>query len=162
MVMTIPIRVVPLPSPIADEARRTGRSPGYGHPAHVEVATGYGPCRQCLRKFRAGEERRLLFTFDAFAGLSTYPQPGPIFIHEEPCAPWEAPGAFPDELRELPLTLEAYGRDRWPLLHERVARGGVDEAIQRLLSLPAAEYLHLRNSEAGCYIARVERAGGSP
>ena len=97
--MTIAIRVVPLPSPIADEARRTGRSPGYGHPAHVELATGYGPCRQCLRRFRAGEERRLLFTFDAFAGLSTYPQPGPIFIHEEPCAPWDAPGAFPDELK---------------------------------------------------------------
>jgi hypothetical protein len=159
--MNIATRVVPLPASIADEARRTGRSPGYGHPVHVELATGYGPCRQCLRRFRVGEERRILFTFDAFAGLSAYPQPGPIFIHEEACAPWEAHLAFPAELRELPLTLEAFGRERWPLLYERVAGDDVDAAIQRLLSLPAAEYLHLRNSEAGCYIARIERAGGS-
>src|SRR6476620_2558880 len=59
-------RVVAVGSPITDVVRRTLKAPGYGHPAHVEVAAGYGPCRQCLRDFAVGQERRILFTYDPF------------------------------------------------------------------------------------------------
>ena len=52
-------RVVAVGSPTTDVVRQTLRSPGYGHPAHVEVAAGYGPCRQCLRDFAVGEDRRI-------------------------------------------------------------------------------------------------------
>ena len=48
---------------IADEVRRTHLSPGYGHPAHLEVAKGSGPCRCCLQTFVPGVDRRLLFTY---------------------------------------------------------------------------------------------------
>ena len=37
---------------LADEVRRTGSSPGYGHPAHIEIASGTGPCRCCLSHSR--------------------------------------------------------------------------------------------------------------
>ena len=50
-------------SNVADEVRRTRRSPGYGHPAHLEVAAGTGPCRCCLRPFVPGKDQRLLFTY---------------------------------------------------------------------------------------------------
>jgi hypothetical protein len=33
----------------------------------------------------------------------------------------------------------------------------VEGPVQRLLAHPAVEYIHVRNSEAGCYIARLER-----
>ena len=65
---------------------------------------------------------------------------------------------FPPELRDLPLTLEAYGPDRWIVARERVVDGEVDAAIGRLLAREEVGYLHVRNTEAGCYIARVERA----
>lgn len=81
-------RVVSIPPALAQEVRATGKSPQYGHPAHSEVAKGYGPCRQCLRKFHESE---------------------------------------------------------------------IESTISRLLGLPSVEYLHVRNREAGCYIARVER-----
>jgi len=61
---TISFRIVPIDATIADSVRREHRSPQYGHPATVEVAKGYGPCRQCLRTFRAGEEDRILFTYN--------------------------------------------------------------------------------------------------
>ncbi len=104
-------RVVPIPDDVAAEVRRTLKAPGYGHPAHVEVAAGYGPCRACLRTFREGAEERVLFTWDAFAGVDGYPSPGPVFIHRDACEMWSGDG-FPPELRPLPLMLEGYGAGR--------------------------------------------------
>jgi hypothetical protein len=47
---------------------------------------------------------------------------------------------------------------------ERVVNGKVDAAIGRLLAREEVGYIHVRNTEAGCYIARVERlkGGGDP
>lgn len=152
-------RVIAIPEEFASKVRTTLKAPRYGHPAHVEVAAGYGPCRACLQKFREGEEERILFTFDPFAGLDSYPSPGPVFIHREDCSRYEAEG-FPPQLRDLPLTLEAYGPDRWIVARERVVDGSVDGAVERLFGNVEVEYIHVRNTEAGCYIARIERREG--
>ena len=152
----IAYRVVAIANDLAEKARSTLTSPQYGHPAHVELARSYGPCRSCLQTFREGQEHRILFTFNPFAGLDAYPSPGPIFIHHETCRRYEDPG-FPAALRELPLTLEGFGRGRWLVISERVVGGDVEGAISRLFAHPAVEYIHIRNSQAGCYIARIER-----
>lgn len=149
-------RVVAIPDTIAEKARSTLKSPQYGHPAHVETAKGYGPCRSCLQAFCQGEEQRLLFTFNPFEGLDAYPSPGPIFIHRDTCRRYDNPG-FPEALRELPLMLEGYGRGRWLVAREPVARSGVESAIDRLFAHAAVEYIHVRNWEAGCFIAHLER-----
>lgn len=153
----ITYRTVAVPDEISEKVRATLASPQYGHPAHVEVATGYGPCRSCLRTFETGREERILFTYDPFAGLDPYPSPGPVFIHRDDCPRYED-ARFPPELRALPLTFEGYGRDRWIVARERAADGDVDAAIARLLARPETEYVHVRNTEAGCFIARIERA----
>jgi hypothetical protein len=153
-----PFRVLPIPAEIVTEARSSGRSPKYGHPVHTEIATGYGPCRSCLRTFEVGKESRLLFTFDPFDGLDDYPSPGPVFVHHDGCAPFDADGQFPSGLRDLPLTLEGYGRGRWVIARERPAAHGIEDAIERLFAHSDVEYIHVRNTEAGCYIARVVRS----
>ena len=66
-------RVLPIDSALAEEVRSTLKSPQYGHPAHVELATGYGPCRACLKQFRAGEEDRILFTYNPFESFDELP-----------------------------------------------------------------------------------------
>lgn len=149
-------QVVPIPADIAAQVRETLRAPRFGHPAHVEVATGFGPCRSCLRTFREGEEERVLFTYDAFAGLDDYPSPGPVFIHRDACEPWQGDG-FPPELRALPLTLEGYGRGHWLVAREPVSDGRIEEALGRLFAHAAVAFVHVRNAEPGCYVARVER-----
>jgi hypothetical protein len=55
------------------------------------------------------------------------------------------------------LTFEGYGADRWIVARERVTDGEVETAIERLLADPEVQYIHVRNTEAGCFIARVER-----
>jgi Protein of unknown function (DUF1203) len=149
-------RVIGISEQLAEKVRRSRTSPQYGHPAHTELATGYGPCRQCLRTFRTGQEARILFTYNPFDGLDAYPSPGPVFIHEDDCTSFGGPG-FPQELRGIPLVLEAYGEDRWLVAQERIRDGVVEPAIGRLLEQDGVEYLHLRNLEAGCFIARIER-----
>ncbi len=88
-------RVLPIDPALAEEVRSTLKSPQYGHPAHVELATGYGPCRACLKQFRTGEEDRILFTFNPFQGLDEYPSPGPVFIHAKSCPAMMSRKAFP-------------------------------------------------------------------
>ena len=153
---TIPFRIVPIDATIADSVRREQRSPQYGHPATVEVAKGYGPCRQCLRTFRVGEEDRILFTYNPVSKGDGLAQPGPIFIHKDPCAAFEGSGV-PPELRGLPLFLEGFGRGTWTVRREPVEAESIEADIAAMLRDPAIELLQIRNAEAGCFIARVER-----
>ena len=149
-------RVVPIPEIISEEVRATLRSPQYGHPAHVEVAPSYGPCRSCLRTFEVGEEERVLFTYNPFAGPSDLPAPGPVFIHKEKCAAF-AGEDFPADLRRLPLLLEGYGEGSELVRRQDVVSSSVEDQIDEMLSLPGVNYVNIRNAEAGCFVARIER-----
>jgi len=151
-------RVVAVPDEVARAVRETGRSPRYGHPTHADVAQGYGPCRLCLRFFRRGEERRILFTYDAFEGTETLPLPGPVFIHESPCVRYPEDGGFPTHLGEHRLTLNAYGHGRQLRAETIVDDGRVEPAIERLLDRTDVDYIHVRDTNAGCYDLRIERA----
>jgi hypothetical protein len=153
-----PYRVVAIPSAVADAVRSTHESPGYGHPAHVEVARSYGPCRHCLRTFAVGEERRILFTYDAFAGTEPLPLPGPVYIHEAPCERYDEDGGFPADLRFHPLTFNAYGRGRRLRAQAHVAGAPGDAVIEELLARPDVDYIHVRDTRAGCFDFRIEPA----
>jgi hypothetical protein len=154
-------RVLPIDSKIAEQVRSTLKSPQYGHPAHKELATGYGPCRLCLKQFRTGNEDRILFTYNPFESLDSYPSPGPVFIHAESCPGYKEQRDFPEELRSLPLTLEAYGENRWIVARERPSADEIESSVERLLQTSGVNYIHIRNTEAGCFIARIERDSGA-
>jgi Protein of unknown function (DUF1203) len=153
-----PFRIVAITTSTAESVRATLTSPRYRHPAHAEVATGYGPCRHCLRTFRVGAERRILFTHDAFEGLEALPLPGPIFIHAEACERFPENGGFPEDLRSHALTLNAYAHGRKLQGQEYVTDGDVGAVVERLLARPEVDYIHVRDTKAGCYDLRIERA----
>jgi len=85
-------RVVALSQQTVDEVRNNLRAPGYGHPAHVEMATGHGPCRLCLDSFRTGEEERVLFTYNPFP-KPEMPCPGPSSCTRPPAPATRAQGS---------------------------------------------------------------------
>jgi Protein of unknown function (DUF1203) len=138
---------------VAAHVREHGRDPVWGHPTRTEPATGFGPCRSCLRTFREGEPRTL-FTHDTYAGVAEFPQPGPVYVHAEPCEPWAGDG-FPPELVALKLTFEAVAEGPRVVGLARTDGEGVEQALARLLALPAVDYVNVRNTEAGCFVARV-------
>jgi len=129
-----PIRIVAIPTQVAAAVRSTMRAPGYGFPAHMEAATDAAPCRRCLRLIAPGDTRRILFTYNRFAGVESVPQPGPVYVHAEPCPRYEENAGFPKELRESPRTLEGYARGRRLIAQEYVTNGEFEPAVDRLFS----------------------------
>ena len=146
-----------VPQEIADEVRRTRRAPGYGHPAHLELAQGTGPCRCCLRTFIPGQDQRLLFTYRPESADGSLMAPGPVFIHADHCDAFKGSG-FPPGLRSLPLAFEARASGS-RVVGLSVRQGDPPERqISELFDEQPADWLHLRHAEAGCFIARVDRA----
>jgi len=130
-------------------------SPHGGLPAWSSVANGYGPCRSCLKTFRLGEEERIYISYDPFSGISDLPLPGPVFIHTDSCREY-AEDAFPTHLLEIPLIFEGFGENSRLVTSERVEAARPDEQIETVLNAEGVEFIHLRNAEAGCFIARIE------
>lgn len=145
-----------IPEGIATEVRQTMRSPQYGHPAHRELARGYGPCRVCLRTFEVGEEERILFTYQPFGDPGSLPAPGPIFIHAESCQPYDGL-ELPPDFRALPLVIEGYRAGGRLVAQERVGAQVAEDVLARIFDDETADYVHVRNGEAGCFMAKVER-----
>jgi hypothetical protein len=154
----VAFRIAGIPSDLAAEVRQTMRSPQCGHPAHRETATGYGPCRLCLRTFSVGLDERILFTYQPFSDPTSVPAPGPIFVHAGPCERYEG-SVLPPDFRPLPLLFEAYAMGGELLSRVRVRDQLPEEVLERLFAATAADYLHIRNAEAGCFMARVDRSG---
>jgi hypothetical protein len=152
----VPFRITGIPSDLAAEVRQTLRSPQYGHPAHRETATGYGPCRLCLHTFTTGADERILFTYQPFSDPTSVPAPGPIFIHASPCERYVG-SELPPDFRPLPVLFEAYGTGGELLGRERVGEQRPEVVLERLFAALGADYVHIRNAEVGCFMARVDR-----
>jgi hypothetical protein len=148
--------VRPISREVTAAVRSTLRAPGYGHLVHREVARGTGPCRECLSTFQVHDDERLLFTHDPFAGPERLSQPGPVFVHAEPCEPFAGDG-YPPGLTELPVVAEAFLRDGARATPRAIDAGREAEILRDLLADSAVEFVHLRHGEAGCFIARVDR-----
>jgi len=116
------LRIIAIASELADQVRATMESPGYGHPVTAKVATGLGPCRHCLQPFAVGEEVRLLFTLNPFDGVASIPQPGPVFLHEEPCKRHGEEEEYPEGLLQLGALLDGYDAEQMIRRRELVAR----------------------------------------
>jgi Protein of unknown function (DUF1203) len=144
-----------LPQGVATHVRESGQDPVWGHSVLTEPATGFGPCRLCLHTFREGE-LRTLFTHDSYAGVSEFPQPGPVYIHADGCDRYDGDG-FPPDLRALALTFEGVAAGPRVVALERTHGEGIENVIERLLDLPEVDYVNVRNTEAGCFVARVDR-----
>lgn len=147
-------RVLPVSSKIADDVRQTMISPFGGLPAFSSVATGYGPCRSCLKTFRQGQEDRIYITFNPFDGHSDLPLPGPVFIHSEPCAEYDV-DAFPEAILSIPMIFEGFGENSRLVISEPADVEKLDEQIERILAMTDVRSIHIRNAEAGCFIARI-------
>jgi hypothetical protein len=122
----------------------------------VEVAGGYGPCRSCLRTFVTGHDKRMLFTFNPFpVGV---PSPGPVFIHADECDPFDG-DRLPLTLRDLPLLFEPISESGLAIERIQPDPQAIEQVINALLSRTEVARIVVRNAEAGCFIARIERSG---
>lgn len=154
-------QVKAIPEDITSSVRQILVSPQYKSlAANVSVANGYGPCRSCLQVFNQGQDERIYFTYNSFDGLSQLPDPGPIFVHKNECERFDN-GHFPPDLLELPVLLEGFGDESKLIWRDRMEPAEVDKQIGDIFADSDVRFINLRNAEAGCFIARVERVATS-
>lgn len=149
-------QVTAIPDEIARQVRETGVSSWAKLPASASIAKGYGPCRSCLKVFEVDKDERIFFTYNPFEGRAELPLPGPIFIHQEECDPYRAE-VFPPDLRSLPMLFEAFSEEGEMVKRAAVEKDKIEEQIDGLFSIPATAYIYIRNAEAGCFMAFIDR-----
>jgi hypothetical protein len=98
----------------------------------------------------------LLFTYQPFTDPAALPAPGPVFIHRARCERYDG-AELPDALRPLPLVVEGYGAGGALLAQRRVGSAPFEKVLETVFGKQDVAYAHLRNAEAGCFIARVDR-----
>jgi len=150
-------RMIAIASGLANKVRETKLSPGYGHPVTAKVATGYGPCRHCLRPFVVGEDVRMLFTLNPFEGVAPIQQPGPVFLHETECERYAETAGYPAELLPFAVVLDGYDEKQMVRRRETVTDGSQETAIEEMMADPLIRYVMVRDAKAGCFDLRVER-----
>ena len=154
-------KIVPLSKRYVQHIRETGKD-DFGHEVIEQIATGLGPCRLSLRPFEKGVDRRLLITHSPFETDNAYNQPGPVFINAEDVEEYADIYRFPLEIKankkSFPLTLIGYNNQQMMTLSKMVGDRDVDEMIAEIFDTnPDVAYLHARNSQACCFICKIER-----
>jgi hypothetical protein len=154
-------KIVPLSAEAAANIR-TKRVDDFGNTVIETLSTGSGPCRVSLKPFKVGVDSRLLFCHSPFSVANAFNQCGPIFINAEPVEPYTDTGRFPPEIKanktSFPLSLIGYSSDQQMVYTAMVGDLDVDEMIEEILANnPQISYLHARNSQAQCFICKIER-----
>ena len=150
------LRILPLPTDIAEKARHTAESGAVDHVViKVDSPNGY-PCRHCLHWAKPGEHV-VLFPYASIPPGHPYSETGPIFVHAEPCERYSATGEYPADFRNGRV-FRAYNAD-YDIIDAEVVNGDNPEAvIEKMFQNPKTEFVDARSVTRGCFTFRIQRA----
>jgi hypothetical protein len=126
------------------------------HGAVRRMAPGAVPCRISLTDATPGEEV-ILTNYEHHAVDSPYRMRFAIYVRRGEQT-YDAVDAIPEQLRKRTLAVRAFDQDGMMVERELVEGTELESAIERLLALPSAAYLHVHFAAPGCYAARIDRA----
>ena len=153
---TSTFRIVPLPSEVAEGARRAAEAGAADHAVVLADSPSGYPCRHCLHFAKPGE-RLILFPYAAIPAGHPYSESGPIFVHAEQCERYRATHEYPEDLRRG-RAIRAYNTS-YDMIDAEVANVNEPEAIvEKLLQNPETAFVDARSVTRGCYTFRIQRA----
>ena len=139
-----------------DAVREAGED-GHGDAFAPYPATGEGePLRCCLRYARPGEPIALI-SYAPFELASPWREVGPVYVHAERCAGYDAQSGLPDELRRGPRVLRTYRPDG-TMNYDHITLvddEDLEPALEKLLALPDVGTVHVRNVLPQCFVYAV-------
>lgn len=149
-------RIAPLPTEVADTARRIAKTGAPDHAIVTADSSNGFPCRHCLRWAEPGE-RVILFPFASITPGHPYFESGPIFVHAEPCERYSQVDEYPAAFRGSRV-FRAYDSGQ-NMTDAKVVNGETPEAvIEELLENRETAFLQVRSISRGCFTMRIERA----
>ena len=153
---TSSFRIVPLPTEIADAARRVLDEGAADHALITVDSAGSSPCRHCLRWAEPGE-RVILFPYGAIPSGHPYSETGPIFVHANECQRYSATNEYPADFRNGRV-FRAYDSN-YNIIDAQIVNGSEPEAvIRQLFENPDTAFVDVRSVSRGCFTFRVQRA----
>ncbi len=149
-------RIIPLPTEIADAARRAVNTGASDHAVVTADSPGSCPCRHCLRWAQPGE-RVILFPHAAIPSGYPYSETGPIFVHAQKCDRYSADDEYPAAFRNGRV-FRGYNSN-YQIIDAKVVNGREPEAvIQEFFHNPDVAFVDVRSVTRGCFTFRVQRA----
>jgi hypothetical protein len=154
---TSSFHVVPLPTEIADAARRVVNAGAADHALIIVDSPGSSPCRHCLRWAQPGEQV-ILFPYAAIPSDRPYSETGPIFVHANECPRYSATNEYPTDFRNGRV-FRAYDSN-YKIIDAEIVNGREPEVvIERLFQNPDTAFVDVRSVTHGCFTFRVLRVG---
>jgi hypothetical protein len=149
-------RIVPLPTEIAEAARRAVSAGAADHALITVDSPGSSPCRHCLRWVQPGE-RVILFPYAAIPSGHPYSETGPIFVHVHECQRYSATNKYPSDLRDGRV-FRAYDSN-YNIIDAQIMNGSEPEVvIESLFRNPDTAFVDVRSVTHGCFTFRAQRA----
>ena len=149
-------RIIPLPTGIAEAARRAVNAGALDHRIVTADLPGSSPCRHCLRWAQPGE-RVILFPYAAIPSGHPYSETGPIFVHADGCQRYGATNEYPADFRNGRV-FRAYDSN-YNIIDAEIVNGSEPEvAIENLFQNPDTAFVDVRSITRGCFTFRVQRA----
>lgn len=154
-------KIVPLAKEFVRQIRETNID-NFGNQVYEQLATGKGPCRVSLKPFNVNQDIRLVFAYSPFSEHNAFNQSGPIFVHKNEVEQYSDIYNFPKEIKadkeNFPLSLIGYSKEQKMIFTKLVGDNDIDLLIAEIFETKCdVEYLHARNSEASCFICKIER-----
>ena len=149
-------RIVPLPTEIADAARRVAKTGAADHAIITVDSPESSPCRHCLRWANPGE-RVVLFPYAAIPSGQPYSETGPVFVHADQCQRYSTTDEYPADFRNGRV-FRAYDSS-YNIIDAQVMNGSEPEiVIESLFQDPNTAFVDVRSVTRGCFTFRVQRA----
>jgi len=152
-------RIAPIPAPYLERLRTEGVD-ALGQPVKRVIAQGGEPCRDVLRRAKAGEEL-LLASFSPFEKTGPYKEYGPIFVLANDSGETVdrssiATGGGGDYLRAQ-FAIRAYSKDEEIVDAALVEATNAPAIIEKFFAREDTAFLHVRFPTYGCFAARLDR-----
>jgi Protein of unknown function (DUF1203) len=124
----------------------------------VNESPGF-PDRIEMRDCAVGETV-LLVNFEHQPADSPYRASHAVYVREGAIARYDQPNAIPNVLKRRLLSIRAFDHSHMMIDADVVEGEQTETLIEKFLTNPRADYLHVHFARRGCYAARVERVAG--
>jgi hypothetical protein len=122
----------------------------------ADVKPGF-PCRVSLQDAEPGEEL-LLVNHEHQSAPTPYRASHAVYVRRAAQTVATADDQLPPALQGRLLSLRAFDGEGMMLDGEVAQDGEAIALVERFLSLPHAQTVHIHSARRGCYLARAERA----
>ncbi|MGE5511794.1 MAG: DUF1203 domain-containing protein [Bacteroidota bacterium] len=153
------IRFVALETSIV-RALQNGEADANGQTSERQISDGNGiPCRHCLEHVKAGQPY-LILAHRPFPEPQPYAEIGPIFLHADACARYQASETVPPMLASPQYLIRGYSAG-----HRIVYGSGrivptvaIPDAAADMFRDARISYIHVRSASNNCYQCRIDRS----